>query len=90
MTGISRGELLSVLIAVGRRLGIAQARSFVSGPNEDFTRAIAETLQLAGELASVDHVVSRLVREAAYATLHGEEPAIDGTSRETATRELAP
>lgn len=72
-----RGDALTVAIAAGKLLGIAEARGIINGQGRT---AIAETLRIADEVKHADPVLSNAIREAAYATLHERsDSTIEGT-----------
>lgn len=79
MSGVGRDDVLAVVLAAGRRLGLAQARAMVRGDNHaDVLRVYAETIALADELARIDPVAGGVVREAVHAQLAGD--MIEGTA----------
>lgn len=71
---LGRGDILDVLIRVGRRIGNAeQARNHDN--HEAAVHIIADVLCAADELAAIDPVASQAVRTAALAFLHEHDPA---------------
>jgi hypothetical protein len=78
----ARGDVLDAVLSAGLSLGIARARAMLSGrAHEDFTDAIARTLTFADEVAAWDPVAGRVIREAAYKVLHGDD-VIEATARD--------
>lgn len=69
MTGIGRDDLLSTAIGGGFLLGVAAA--YRDSDPGMFEQTVGAVLRSCGELERTDPVMGRVLREKAYAVLHG-------------------